>query len=66
MQITQGRRPQLFYSYLIHFDKIVPRHKVALAEKIASFEGPADQKYAKVLETFLSMSGNIFEEKILT
>ena len=32
MQKTHGRRPEIFYSYLNHLEKIVPRHKVPLAE----------------------------------
>ena len=66
MQKTHGRRPEIFYSSLIHLEKFVPRHKVPLAEKNAFFEGPADQKYAKGLEPFLSKSKNIFEKKNMT
>ena len=35
-----------------------------LLQKKCCFEDPADQKYSKGLETFLSKSANIFEKKI--
>ena len=45
-------------------EQIVPRHKVPLAKK-CYFEGPADQKYVKRLENFLSKSKKCFWKKNL-
>ena len=60
IQKTHCRRPEFFFKLSHSLGRNVPRHKVPLAEKNSSFEGPADQKKDKGLETFLSKSENLF------